>query len=39
MSCPTGALFYKGASVAELEYNRSKLGFLITAREEKRWDV
>lgn len=39
MSCPTGALFNKGSSVAELDRDRAKLGFLIRAREEKRWDV
>ena len=37
MACPTGALFYRGSTVAELERDRSKLDFLVTAREEKRW--
>lgn len=39
MACPTGALFPRGSSVAELEHDRGRLGFLITAREEKQWVV
>ncbi|MDX2037175.1 MAG: bidirectional hydrogenase complex protein HoxU [Isosphaeraceae bacterium] len=39
MACPTGALFHKGASVGESVHDRSKLGFLIQAREEHRWIV
>lgn len=37
MACPTGALFYKGATVAEMERDRSKLEFIVTAREKKQW--
>lgn len=37
MACPTGSLFYRGSTVAELERDRSKLDFLVTAREEKKW--
>jgi len=37
MSCPTGALFYKGATVSEMERDRSKLEFIVTAREKKQW--
>jgi bidirectional [NiFe] hydrogenase diaphorase subunit len=37
MSCPTGALFYKGATVAEMDRDRSKLEFIVTAREKKQW--
>ena len=39
MACPTGALFHRGSSVAELEHDRDSLGFLITAREKKQWIV
>jgi bidirectional [NiFe] hydrogenase diaphorase subunit len=35
--CPTGALFYKGATVAEMERDRSRLEFIATAREKKQW--
>lgn len=38
-SCPTGALFYKGATVAEMEHDRTKLEFIVTAREKKQWIV
>jgi bidirectional [NiFe] hydrogenase diaphorase subunit len=37
MACPTGALFYKGVTVAEMERDRSKLEFIVTAREKKQW--
>lgn len=36
-SCPTGALFRKGSTVAEMKRDRSKLEFLVTAREKKQW--
>jgi bidirectional [NiFe] hydrogenase diaphorase subunit len=35
--CPTGALFYKGSTVAEMERDRTKLEFIVTAREKKQW--
>lgn len=37
MACPTGALFYKGSTVGEMERDRSKLEFIVTAREKKQW--
>jgi len=37
MACPTGALFYKGATVGEMERDRTKLEFIVTAREKKQW--
>ena len=37
MSCPTGALFYRGATVSEMERDRTKLEFIVTAREKKQW--
>jgi bidirectional [NiFe] hydrogenase diaphorase subunit len=37
MSCPTGALFNRGSTVGEMEHDRSKLEFIITAREQKQW--
>jgi bidirectional [NiFe] hydrogenase diaphorase subunit len=36
-SCPTGALFHKGSTVAEMERDRSRLEFIVTAREKKLW--
>jgi len=39
MSCPTGALFHRGSSVAESVHDRDMLQFLITAREDKQWNV
>ena len=37
MACPTGALFYKGATVSEMERDRDKLEFIVTARTKKQW--
>jgi bidirectional [NiFe] hydrogenase diaphorase subunit len=39
MACPTGAIFRKGSTVAELDHDRAKLEFLVTAREKKQWHV
>jgi bidirectional [NiFe] hydrogenase diaphorase subunit len=39
LACPTGALFYKGATVAEMERDRTRLEFIVTAREKKQWIV
>lgn len=39
MACPTGAIFRKGSTVSEMEHGRTKLEFLITAREKKQWLV
>jgi bidirectional [NiFe] hydrogenase diaphorase subunit len=36
-ACPTGAIFRKGSTVAEMERDRSKLEFLMAAREKKQW--
>jgi bidirectional [NiFe] hydrogenase diaphorase subunit len=38
-ACPTGAIFYQGSTVAEMERDRSILSFLVTAREKKQWNV
>jgi bidirectional [NiFe] hydrogenase diaphorase subunit len=35
--CPTGALFSKGKTVAEMRKNRSFLRYIVTAREKKLW--
>ncbi len=37
MSCPTGALFNKGATSAEMVHDRDKLEFIVNAREKKQW--
>lgn len=37
MACPTGALFDKGATTGEMKRDRSKLEFIVTARETKQW--
>ncbi len=39
MACPTGAIFHKGDTVAETKHDRTKLAFLVNARENKQWDV
>ena len=36
-SCPTGALFSKGKTVAEMHKDRSFLRYIVTAREKKQW--
>ncbi len=36
-ACPTGAIFYRGVSVAEMERDRSRLEFIVTAREKHQW--
>jgi bidirectional [NiFe] hydrogenase diaphorase subunit len=38
-ACPTGALFRQGATVAETKKDKAKLGFLMTAREKKQWEL
>ena len=35
LSCPTGALFQKGATAGESERDRTRLEFIVTARERK----
>jgi bidirectional [NiFe] hydrogenase diaphorase subunit len=35
--CPTGALFSKGKTVAEMRKDRSFLRYIVTAREKKQW--
>jgi bidirectional [NiFe] hydrogenase diaphorase subunit len=39
MSCPTGALFKKGSAVGESERDRSKLEFIVNAREKQQWNA
>jgi bidirectional [NiFe] hydrogenase diaphorase subunit len=36
-ACPTGALFRQGATAGEMEHDREKLEFIVTAREKKQW--
>lgn len=36
-ACPTGALFHKGSTVAEMQRDRTRLEFIVTAREKKQW--
>ena len=36
--CPTGALFSKGTTVAEMEKRRDFLAWITAGREEKVWD-
>jgi bidirectional [NiFe] hydrogenase diaphorase subunit len=38
-ACPTGAIFFQGSTVGEMERDRTVLSFLVTAREKKQWDV
>jgi len=37
LACPTGAIFKQGSTVAEMERDRTRLQFLVTAREKKEW--
>ncbi len=39
LACPTGAIFEQGSTVAEVDRDRSKLEFLIRAREDRQWLV
>lgn len=36
-ACPTGAIFRKGTTVAEMTRDRAKLEFIVTARGKKQW--
>lgn len=36
-ACPTGSIFRKGATVAEMSRDRAKLEFLVNAREKHQW--
>jgi bidirectional [NiFe] hydrogenase diaphorase subunit len=38
-ACPTGAIFRQGSTVAEMEKDRTRLKFIMTAREKKQWLV
>ncbi len=38
-ACPTGAVFRQGSTVAEMEKDRQRLRFLLTAREKREWLV
>ncbi|HEX5400349.1 MAG TPA: bidirectional hydrogenase complex protein HoxU [Verrucomicrobiae bacterium] len=38
-ACPTGALFHKGSTAAEMERDRTKLEFIVIAREKKLWNA
>jgi bidirectional [NiFe] hydrogenase diaphorase subunit len=37
MACPTGALFERGSTTGEMQRDRTKLEFIVTAREKKQW--
>ena len=39
MACLTGAIFKQGSTVAETERDRTKLEFLVRAREDREWHV
>jgi bidirectional [NiFe] hydrogenase diaphorase subunit len=38
-ACPTGALFFQGSTVAEMQRDRDIVAFLVNAREKRQWDV
>lgn len=38
-SCPTGALFHKGTTAAEMDRDPTKLAYIVTAREKKQWNI
>lgn len=37
--CPTGALFERGSTAGEMERDRTRLEFVVNAREKKQWNV
>ncbi|HXQ80956.1 MAG TPA: bidirectional hydrogenase complex protein HoxU [Opitutaceae bacterium] len=39
LACPTGALFSRGSTVGEMTRDRTKLEFIVNAREKKQWTV
>ena len=39
MACPTGAIFYKGATTAEMQRDRTRLEFIVNARKHKQWNA
>ena len=38
-ACPTGALFNKGATAAEMQHDRTRLEYIINARDKHQWSV
>jgi len=36
-ACPTGSIFARGVGAAEMVRDRSRLEFIVTAREKKQW--
>ncbi len=36
-ACPTGAIFFKGSSVSEMQHDPAKIRFLANARQNKEW--
>ncbi|MBD2445743.1 bidirectional hydrogenase complex protein HoxU [Nostoc sp. FACHB-152] len=38
-ACPTGAIFFQGSTVGEMTRDRTKLEFIMNAREQKQWNV
>ena len=39
LACPTGALYERGSTTGEMQRDRSKLEFIVNAREKKQWIV
>jgi bidirectional [NiFe] hydrogenase diaphorase subunit len=39
MACPTGAIFRQGSTVAEMDRDRTRLSFIVRAREDRQWHV
>jgi bidirectional [NiFe] hydrogenase diaphorase subunit len=37
-ACPTGAIIPQGTTVAELQRDRTRLGWLVNAREKRQWN-
>ncbi|MGD1854334.1 MAG: bidirectional hydrogenase complex protein HoxU [Leptolyngbyaceae cyanobacterium] len=36
-ACPTGALFYRGSTVGEMQHDREQLSFITAARRRQQW--
>lgn len=38
-ACPTGALFTKGSTAAEMQHDRKRLEYIVNAREKQQWSA
>jgi len=38
-ACPTGALFYQGSTVGEMVHDRTRIEFIVNARQKRQWQL